>query len=637
MERLTADAPEARSLDVAAANLDKLRALFPEIVTEGREGVAINVDVLKQLVGDRTLTDADEKYGLNWHGKRQARQLALTPSTGTLRPCKDDSVDWDTTQNLFLEGDNLEVLKLLQKSYAGKVKLIYIDPPYNTGNDFVYPDDFRDGVKNYLQITGQMSDGACVATNSDENGSFHTNWLNMMRPRLALASLLLRNDGMLAVSIDGSELSSLLQLLQEVFGVGNVVQTLVWRKRQTQANLTKTVASVHEYVVLAARSSDDFRINRIPYSDEYIASAFANPDHDPRGVYQTRPLAQPSTSSNPQYSVTLPNGREVTAKWSCAPETYAKYISEKRLYIPRDGDGMPRLKVFLHESEGMIPNTWLDAMGTTEHGTAEITQLFEGKTPFTFPKPTKLIQHILSLGSDKDSIILDFFAGSATTGHAVMAQNAADGGTRRYILVQLPEPLDPDKKEQATAAAFCDSLRKPRTIAEISKERLRRAGARVRKDNPLFHGDLGFRVYKLDATNLRAWDPDTKDVQAALFASIDHIKPGRTEADLLAEVLLKLGLDLCVPIETLTISGHEVHAVGGGRLIACLAPSITRASAEGLGLGMAGWLEELLPMSLGKRGEVTALFRDSAFDGDVTKTNLSKILEQYGFTRVRSL
>lgn len=640
MQRLTFN--ETASDSPVADNVARLKVLFPELVTEGPNGASVNVDVLKQLVGDQTVTDADEKYGLNWFGKRKARQLALTPSLGTLRPAPEESVDWEMTKNLMIEGDNLEVLKLLQKSYAGKVKLIYIDPPYNTGKDFVYPDDFRDGIRNYMEWTRQTEGGKPLSSNVESSGRFHTNWLNMMYPRIRSVHDLLTDDGIAFISLDNGEVSNFRSLCDDVFGEENLLEILVWRKRKTQANLSKHIAPVHEFILVYARNVNHVSINKLPYSKSFLESTFSNPDNDPRGPYQTRPLAQPASSKNPEFPIELPNGRKLTAKWSCSPETFSRYVSENRLYMPRDGEGMPRLKIFLSESEGILPNTWLDDIANMEEGSSKLNELFNGSSPFDFPKPATLIEHLLALGSLKESIVLDFFAGSGTTGHAVMAKNAADGGNRRYILVQLPEALAPENKDQKTAAEFCDKIGKPRNIAELTKERLRRAGAKIKSENPEWKGDTGFRVFKLDSSNIRAWDPNPEDIKQALLDNTEHLKPDRSESDLLYELLLKLGLDLSDPIEVRKggeldarlreKDGLAVHAVGGGTLMACLAPRIVQDEVEPLSEGIIAWNKELSPS-----GETTCVFRDSAFGNDVAKTNLTAILEQNGIKNVRSL
>ncbi len=632
MQKIDVTSPEAQSADLVAGNIEQLKALFPDLITEGPNGVAVNVDVLKALVGDQTATDADEKYGLNWHGKRRARQLALTPSTGTLRPCPDESVDWETTQNLMIEGDNLEVLKLLQKSYAGKVKLIYIDPPYNTGKDFVYPDNFQDNIKNYLELTGQVEGGQKISSNTEASGRFHTDWLNMMYPRLKLARNLLRRDGTIFISIDDGELPRLRIAADDVFGEENFLACFVWKSRQNKDNRTVTGASVdHEYIVCYGNSIRGAARDRSQYS---------NPDGDPRGDWTSANMVGIATADrrpNLHYDLINPetgiNYGCPEMGWRYEPKTMERLISEGRILWPAATDGRPRRKAFLSELDSDFTgySTIVGEGIFTRDGTADIDALFDTRI-FNFPKPVKLVADLVEQGSEGDDIILDFFSGSGTSAHAVMSQNAADGANRRYITVQLPEPLDPADREQKTAADFCDKLGKPRTIAELTKERLRRAGAKVKVDNPMFAGDTGFRVFKLDHSNIRAWNPNPTDLEQTLFAHQDHLIEGRTESDVLYELLLKLGLDLCVPIEQRTINGKDVHSVGGGVLMACLAPSISRDDVEPIAQDIIAWHKELAPA-----GDTTCVFRDSAFADDVAKTNLAAILEQHGIQNVRSL
>ena len=636
MQKIEATSPEAQSADIRADNIAQLKALFPELLTENANGTAINVDVLKQLVGDAAVTDAEEKYGLNWHGKRRARQLALTPSTGTLRPCPDESVDWEATQNLMIEGDNLEVLKLLQKSYAGKVKLIYIDPPYNTGKDFVYPDNFQDNIKNYLELTGQVQGGRKISSNTDSSGRFHTDWLNMMYPRLKLARNLLREDGVLFISISDHEISTLRFLLSDVFGEENFSAQLVWKSRKYPDSRAKTgVSTDHEYLVVFTRS--EAAVLRGVERDE---SKFANPDNDSRGTWMSRSLLGLASSSqrpNLHYSITEPSTGRVfnppeDTGWRYSQERMEHLIQDGCILFPPKNDGRPREKKFRVDlqSEFVAFPSIIDDVHTSD-GTAEVRQMF-GEEIFDFTKPVKLLAQVVEQAADSDGIVVDFFAGSGTTGHAVMAQNAADGGNRRYILIQLPEPLTPENRDQKTAADFCDQLGKPRTIAELTKERLRRAGTKVKSDNPMFAGDTGFRVFKLDTSNIQAWNPDRNNLEKTLLDHEEHILSGRTEADIVYELLLKLGLDLCVPIDSRNIAGKAVNAIGGGVLLACLAEHITVVEVEALAQGIVSWHKELAPA-----GDTTCVFRDSAFENDIAKSNLAAILEQYGIRNVRSL
>ncbi|MCE5421177.1 MAG: site-specific DNA-methyltransferase, partial [Acidithiobacillus sp.] len=613
MKKLTANDPEMRSLDMIAENIARLKALFPELVTEGPDGAAVNVDVLKALVGDKTVTNADEKYGLNWFGKRRARQLALTPSTGTLRPCPEDSVDWDTTQNLMIEGDNLEVLKLLQKSYAGKVKLIYIDPPYNTGNDFVYPDDFKDNIKNYLELTGQVEGGRKISSNTEASGRFHTDWLNMMYPRIKVAKSLLRNDGLLLVSIDETESDNLKKICDEIFGDENFVERIAWKNKYGSGALTRGFANVHEYILVYSR--EPIQDIAAPLSEEQrIAYKHRDEKYELRGGYITQPLATTSKDDRPNliYPI-IYKGKEIwpNKQWIWSKERVEEAIENNEIVINESkGNFSVRVKQYLRDENGVErlgKPLSLMAGPFNQEGTKEIAELFSEKV-FTFPKPISLLKYFVSFvvngeGSG-DGIYMDFFAGSGSFGHAVMAQNAADGGNRRYILVQLPEPLDPENKDQKAAAEFCNKLGKPRNIAELTKERLRRAGKKIKEEHPDWHGDTGFRVFKLDSSNIRAWEPDRDNLDQTLFDHVEHIKDGRTEQDILYELLLKLGLDLCVPIETKTIAGKAVHSIGGGVIMACLATQITREDVEPLAQGIVAWHKELAPA-----GDTTCVFR----------------------------
>ncbi|HDS1172597.1 TPA: site-specific DNA-methyltransferase, partial [Stenotrophomonas maltophilia] len=592
MEKLTAASPEAQSADLVAGNIEQLKALFPELLTEGKDGVAVNVDVLKALVGDATVTDADEKYGLNWHGKRRARQLALTPSTGTLRPCPQDSVDWDTTQNLMIEGDNLEVLKLLQKSYAGKVKLIYIDPPYNTGKDFVYPDNFQDNIKNYLELTGQIEGGQKISSNTEASGRFHTDWLNMMYPRLKLARNLLKDNGFIFISIDDGEVENLRRACDEIFGEENFVAQLVWKSRVSEDTRAKTgVSTDHEYIVCYSRG-DQVALR----GSEKDIDKFSNPDNDPRGPWRSADLTGLATKEsrpNLHYDLIDPktgiNYGCPQKGWRYERSTMSQKIDEGRILFPSNGDGRPRHKLFLNEMRSLYKNmSSVITEFSTADGTRDVNGLL-GSGVFSFPKPTGLVASIIEQATEAEEIILDFFAGSGTLGHATLLRNAADSSNRRFVLVQLPEPLDPTTADQKVASDFCDKLGKPRTIAELTKERLRRAAAKVKADNPMSAGDTGFRVFKLDTSNIRAWNPKPDDLEASLFDHQDHLLEGRSEADVLYELLLKLGLDLIVPIEKRSIERLDVHAVGGGVLLACLAEKITREQVEPLAQGIITW------------------------------------------------
>jgi adenine-specific DNA-methyltransferase len=546
-------------------------------------------------------------------------------------------VDWDTTQNLMIEGDNLEVLKLLQKSYSGKVKLIYIDPPYNTGKDFVYPDDFRDSIKNYLELTGQLdAEGRKVSSNTEASGRFHTDWLNMMYPRLRLAKNLLAEDGVIFVSIDDNEVADIRLVFDEIFGSENFVATVIWQKVYAPKSSAKHFSEDHDYVLVYARNADTWRPVLLERTDAQNA-VYKNPDSDPRGDWRPNNLAARNYYSKGTYSIRCPSGRIIPGPpsgsyWRVSEEKFWALDKDNRIWWGEDGNNVPAPKIFLSEvKDGRVPQTlWFYRdVGHNQESKRELLELLpmsSSDSVFDTPKPTRLIRRILDLATTEDEhdIVLDFFSGSGTTGHAVMAQNAADGGTRRYVCVQLPTVLEVQAKlEDGTVL---------KTIAEMTKERLRRAGNKVRGENPMFAGDLGFRVFKLASSNIRAWEPNRDDLPTTLHDSIEHLKTDRTEQDILFELLLKLGLDLTIPIEQKSIAGKAVHNIGAGTLLVCLAEQIAAAKVEPLALGIAAWHKELAPA-----GETTVVFRDSAFADDVAKTNLTAILQQHGLENVRSL
>lgn len=685
----------SQSADVIAENIDQLKTLFPEAFTEGK----IDFDTLKQLLGD-SIEEREEKYGLNWHGKRRARQLALTPSTGTLRPCPEESVDWDSTQNLMIEGDNLEVLKLLRKSYAGKVKLIYIDPPYNTGKDFVYSDDFQDNIKNYLELTGQVEGGKKISSNTEASGRFHTDWLNMMYPRLKLARNLLCDDGLILISLDDTEIANMRQQCNEIFGEENLVACLVWEKGRK--NDAKLFSVGHEYMLVFAKSLAYLREKKTVWREEKpgareiwwkyveLRSQHGTNDRaieadlqqwfsslpkthpskkwsrykrvDANGPWRDRDISWPG-GGGPRYDVPHP-----TTGFPCkvpergwiysSPEEMQRQIRIGLVEFRDDHTEPPFRKAHIRPIPAEIleePDADADSdafevevedeeeFATQVRGSyfykqsqvavKHLRKLLDAKV-FNNPKDhvelAKLFAYMTN--NDPDVIIMDFFAGSGTTGHSVIDLNSSDGGRRRYILVQLPEPLDPSKKEQKSAAKYCAKLGRPLTIAEITKERLCRASKKIHEDNPGYKGDLGFRVFKLDSSNIRAWVPNRDDLEQTLLDHTEHIVAGRFEQDILYELLLKLGLDLTVPIEQKAIAGKTVHSIGAGALLVCLSETIDRGTIEPLAQGLVDWHIELKPAV-----DTRVVFRDSAFADDVAKTNLTAILQQHGLDDVRSL
>ena len=642
MKRITINDPEARSTHVVAENLEHLKTLFPEAFTEGQ----VDFEVLKQLLGG-AVDEREEKYGFNWHGKRQARQLALTPSTGTLRPCPEESVEWNTTQNLMIEGENLEVLKLLQKSYAGKVKLIYIDPPYNTGSEFIYTDDFTDSIKNYLDLTGQIDDeNQKLSSNTEASGRFHTAWLNMMYPRLMLARTLLEQEGCIFISIDDHEVNRLRTICDDVFGEENFIATVIWQKVFSPKNTAATFSEDHDYLIVYARRKELWKPGLLPRSEKNIAR-YKNLDSDPRGVWMSGAIQARNYYSKGQYQVTSPSGKVFTnpkgTYWRVSVEKFMELDADSRIWWGENGDGVPRIKRFLTDVRpGVVPQTlWkYQDVGHTQEAKEELLRFVDfehTENVLNSVKPSRLIRKILKIATsvDKNDVVLDFFSGSGTTGHAVIAQNQEDNGNRRYILVQLPESLAVPEENAKTIFDLAKS--RLRAVAndsgdgarQNSKERTSGHGRLVFSKDP---EDQGFRVFKLHTSNIRAWEPDREDLDGTLLNNIDHIKPDRDEDDILYELLLKLGLDLCVLIETRTIAGKSVRSIGAGTLITCLDGRIDRDDVEPLALGIAEWHDELTPA-----GVSTLVFRDSAFEDDVAKTNLAAILEQREIGNVRSL
>jgi adenine-specific DNA-methyltransferase len=612
-----------QSPDFVVENVELLRRLFPDIFTEGK----VDFDALRQLLGDYA-DDQSERYGLNWAGKARARQLAQNPSSGTLRPAPDESVDWAITQNVFIEGDNLEVLKLLQKSYHRRVKIIYIDPPYNTGQDFIYSDKYQDSLNTYLRYTGQMDgDGLKITANIETHGRYHTNWLNMMYPRLKLARNLLRDDGIIFVSIADHEVHNLRHLMDEVFGPENFVGTLIWKSRVSEDTRAKTgLSNDHEYILCFRRSDE----GRLRGTGKDIAK-FSNPDSDPRGPWRSADLtglAPRDRRPNLHYDLIDPAS---SINYGCPPmgwrynrNTMAAKIAEGRILWPSSPDGRPRHKLFLEEMKNAFKNTSSILLQTsTSDGTREVNELI-GNGIFSFPKPTALIRFLIEQTSDGETassdIVLDFFAGSGSTGDAVMQLNAQDDGKRRFVLVQLPVP-----SESSDYAS----------IAEITKARLRAAAKAIAEEsagsqlglNQSGDVDLGFRVFKLDSTNIKPWDGDFDNLESNLLAAVDNIKHGRSEDDVLYELLLKYGLDLSLPIESRTVDGKRLFLLGAGALVVCLASEVTLNVVEEIG----ALKKELNPEVM------RVVFRDASFKDDVVKTNAMQILKRAGIDDIKSL
>lgn len=642
MKKIEATDAAAQSATVVADNIAELRALFPEVFIEGK----INFDVFKQILGDN-IDEHDEKYGLNWHGKRRARRLALTPSTGTLRPAPDDSVNWATTNNLFIEGDNLEALKLLQKSYTAQVQVIYIDPPYNTGGDFVYPDDFRDSIRNYLELTGQVDGGQAISSNTESSGRYHTTWLNMMYPRLRLARSLLKKEGVIYISIDDTEVARLRLLCDEIFGEENFLASICWERSDSPRMDAEYFSTRHDYIVAYAKNLEDFRVVRKPYEGAEIPTHFNKRDENNR-LYYLKPLramgGQGETrAARPHlyFPIAAPDGTQVYPKlegggdgaWRWSRKKLADNL-DRIEWSKATGRWSPSYRIYADESAGKPPETifYNADVGSNRTSSAEVKALFDDIKVFDTPKPVDLIRRLIQISSDGDDLVMDFFAGSATTAHAVMQQNATDKKERRFILVQIPELLHMESKEQQVAATFCKKMKKPLNVAELAKERIRRAGKSLAKEYKGVGIDIGFRTFKLDSSNIRAWDPNRDNIAATLDAAVEHLKQDRTEQDILFELLLKLGLDLTVAMETKKVAGKDVHSIGAGVLLACLAEKIEKKDVEKLGLGIAEWHKMLAPA-----GETMVVFRDGAFGDDVAKSNLTAILQQRGLANVRSL
>lgn len=633
MIKITSDMPELQSMNITEENISKLKSLFPEAFNEGN----IDFDVLKQLLGENA-DEKEERYGLNWHGKRQARQLALTPSRGTLRPCKDESVDWDNTKNIMIEGDNLEVLKLLQKSHAGKVKLIYIDPPYNTGKDFVYPDNFQDNMKNYLEITGQTEDGVRISSNSETSGRYHTDWLNMMYPRIKLARNLLKEDGFIFLSIDDNEVNNLKLMCDDIFGQENFVANVIWQKKYSTKADSKNFSESHDYI-LCYKKSGQSKILGLPRSKQQ-ESTYKNLDNDPRGVWASDNLLRTEVRDYAVFGITSPSGMEhyppAGSSWRFNKDKIEELISDNRIWFGEDGNNKPRLKRFRSEVRDTIPPQTLwgfEHVGHTDEGTKQLAELFNStRSPFPNPKPVRLLQRIVQIATKENDIIMDFFAGSGTTGQAVYELNETDKQDRKFILVQLPETLSKSNKEDLSAIYFCEELDKPLYLSELTKERLRRAGNKVKAINPDWNGDTGFRVFKLDTSNIRPWEARAETLSEQLDAYVSPILEGRSEEDLLTELMLKRGIDLSVNIETRQFDGLTVSSVEGGKLFTCFASQIPVSSVEGLTKGIIDWHKSL------KAGKDTVCyFLDDAFENNVAKTNLCAILEQHGLTNLHSL
>ena len=571
---------DLRSHDIAEDRRQTLLRLFPEVRTEGGK---VDFERLKLALGD-AVDVGKERYGLTWPGKADCFKTIQAPSLGTLRPAREESVNFDTTENLVIEGDNLEVLKLLQKSYLGKIKIVYIDPPYNTGNDFIYPDNYSESLQTYLQYTKQTDDsGRRFGTNSDTDGRFHSKWINMMYTRLYVARHMLRSDGFIFVSIDDNEVDNLRLLCNEIFGESNFVALITWLRKKESSNDNKGFSVKGEYIVCYARS-EAATIYPLPLSLDYVASSYNDPTPEmPDGRWRPVPIAvsRGHQGGGYEYTITTPSGKEISRKWLCPPETYREYEVRGRLYFGKFGDGVPQRVMYEHESRGVPPdNVWI-TVATNKDGKKEIVDLFDADV-YDTPKPSALIRRLIEISTrpTDSSVVLDFFSGSGSTAQAVLDLNARDSGSRRFVLVQLPEPTGRTDYP---------------TIADIMKERVRRVIKKLDEADagklPLDREqkqDRGFRVFKLAESNFKPWDAeiehDAAQLQRQLELHVDHIREGRTAEDILYEILLKSGFPLTTPVETVELAGKQVYSVAGGALLLCLERELTleliRAIAE---------------------------------------------------------
>jgi len=660
-----------KSADILSENIQKLKQIFPEVFCEER----IDFEKLQAVLGEYS-DDDEERYNFTWWGKSRALRLAQTPSMGTLRPCKEESKDWDTTENLYIEGDNLEVLKLLQKSYHGRVKMIYIDPPYNTGNDFVYKDDYKDPLKNYLEMTGQVDEsGKKIGTNRETSGRYHTNWLNMIYPRLRLARNLLRDDGVILINMDENEIANLHKLCDEIFGESNELGVVVWDKRNPKGD-AKAIAQQHEYILVYAKNHQEClkenEIIRPKKNAEFILKkakelfsnisttfklenvkkefalwlnlqtgfsggeqAYSKIDQKGR-VYQSVSMAWPNKKKAPD-DYFIPLIHPITNKpcpvpnrgWR-NPSKTMKYLLENDLILfGKDENTQPRRKYLLED------NMYENLSSLLYFGGSDDALLNQMNIPFDTPKVVSICkEHILSF-TDKDSIVFDFFSGSATTAHAVMALNAEVGGKRKFIMVQLPEPTD--EKSEAYKAGY-------KNICEIGKERIRRAGEKIKAElrekqskqpsmledkqtvNP-DDLDIGFKVFKLDSSNLKKWNPDYENVESSLLDAIENFTAGRSELDVVYEIMLKYGIDLTFPIEEFEVCGKEIYSIGYGALMICLDNEITTDVANEI----ACLKEELKPEV------IRVVFKDNGFKDDSVKTNTKEILRNAGIDEIVSI
>lgn len=625
------DKMRMQTADITAQNIEKIGALFPNCITEMLDEEkstaenkvykkAINFELLKQMLSKEAI-DSNEAYEFTWVGKKASIIEANKPIRKTLRPCKDESTNWDDTQNLYIEGDNLEVLKLLQESYLGKVKMIYIDPPYNTGNDFIYKDKFKMSSDEYANRSGETDEeGNRMFKNTDSNGRFHSDWCSMIYPRLLLARNLLSDDGVIFISIDDNEQANLKKICDEVFGASNFITDIIWNSRKSVSN-DAIVSLNHNYTLVYSKNMSIFYANKSKFKLPDTGVGFDNPDNDPRGPWKADPFDSPGIRPNLTYSIVNPNtGEEYWPPkgrcWRTGEKEFNEFLKDNRIVFGKTGNGKPQIKRFLSDAQdkGMTPKSLWDDCGTATDGTKEIMDLFNNKL-FDTPKPTSLIKKILQVSTNsrnldhkfEPNIILDFFSGSATTAHAVMAQNLEDGGNRKFIMVQLPEVTKEDS--EAYKAGY-------KNICEIGKDRIRRAGKKILEENKDKEGienlDTGFRVLKLDDTNMEnVYYSPSEYSQDQLFKHESNVKPDRTDLDLLFGCLLEWGLPLSLPYACENIGEHTVHNYNDGDLIACFDENIPESVIK----------------EIAKKRPLRAVFRDSSFANSPSKINVAEIFK----------
>lgn len=627
--------------DIVDVNVGIIGKLFPNCLTErigenGRLEHAIDFDKLRVELSKGIVEGQQERYQFTWPGKREAMRIANTPTNMTLRPDRESSVDFDNTGNLYIEGDNLEVLKILRENYLGKVKMIYIDPPYNTGNDFVYEDDFSQTSGEFRGKSGMFDeDGNMILqnyeVNSESNGRFHTDWLNMIYPRLKVARDLLTEDGVIFISIDDNEVENLRKVCDEVFGERNFIAQLIWERAYSPKNDARFISNSHDYVIMFAKNIDNYVIGRLDRTDEANAR-YQNPDNDPRGVWKPSDLSVKTYNAECDYPITTPTGRIIEPPagrcWRLSKKAFFERLQDNRIWFGSDGNSVPCIKRFLTELkyDGMAPTSILfyKEVGHSQEGAKEVVSLFGDKGVFDGPKPVRLLQRLITLANLKDdSIVLDFFSGSATTAHALMKTNLEKGTDRKFILVQLPEKVSDKKKDQGYG-----------TICEIGKERIRRAGKKIleelatkKAENGLFDKeseptrlDVGFRVLKLDTSNMQDVYYTPEDSSAATLFD-DNVKPDRTPEDLLFQVMLEYNLPLSAKIERKTIAGKEVFSVNDDYLIACFDENVN----------------ETVITEVAKRKPLYFIMRDSSLSSDQVADNFEQIFNAYSKDTIRRI